>query len=238
MNEPLSGDEALRAGSEPDSPRHGFRGDQPAEASLPAALTIAVSREVGARGGSLGRRVARILGWDVYGQELLEYIARDATCRQDVLQGLSTEAAGWVEDRLQQLLREQELSQNPSILNLARVILALGSKGQVVLIGRGAGYILPRETTLHIRVVAPTAERVAYLAQWLRLTVEEAAAQVRLRDSGRQEFLSAHFHQRPSETCLYDLVLNSTSLGEDLCAELILQAARARQAAFASSSTE
>jgi cytidylate kinase len=86
--------------------------------------------------------------------------------------------------------------------------------------------------------VAPTAERVAYLAQWLRLTVEEAAAQVRLRDSRRQEFLSTHFHQRPSETCLYDLVLNSTSLGEDLCAELILQAARTRQAAFASSGTE
>src|SRR5438874_13525133 len=129
MNEPFSSDEARWVGAEPDSPRHGFRGDQPAEAPLPAALTIAVSREVGARGGSLGRRVARSLGWDVYGQELLEYIARDATCRQDLLQGLTAPATVWVEERLHQLLRGQELSQHPAILDLARVILALGVKG-------------------------------------------------------------------------------------------------------------
>jgi hypothetical protein len=234
MNEPFADDEAP-AGSESHTPRHGFRGEQPSLAPIPAGLTVAVSREAGARGGSLGRRVARVLGWDVYGEELLEYIARDASCRQDVLQGLSPEAGLWGEDRLQQLLRGQDLSQNPAIQNLARVILALGSKGQVVLIGRGAGYILPRDTTLHVRIVAPTADRIAYMAQWLRLTIEEAAEQVRLRDSRRQEFLATHFHQRPADTCLYDLVLNSTSLGEELCADLILQAARAKQTAFASS---
>jgi cytidylate kinase len=235
MNDPFTNDDLPEAGAETPSPRHGFRGEPPQAAPIPAALAVAVSREAGARGGSLGRRVARVLGWDVYGQELLEYIARDATSRQDVLQRLSPEAAAWVEDRLQQLISSQELSQNPTILQLARVILALGAKGQVVLIGRGAGYILPRESTLHVRIVAPMPDRIAYLAQWLRLTVEEAAVQVRLRDTRRQEFLSTHFHQRSAESCLYDLVLNSTSLGEGLCADLILQAVRAKQAAVPSS---
>jgi hypothetical protein len=238
MNDPFANDDVPDAGAEAHSPRHGFRGEPQPEAPIPAGLTVAVSREAGARGGSLGRRVARVLGWDVYGQELLEYIARDPTSRQDVLQRLSPEAAVWVEDRLQQLVSSQELSQNPTILSLARVILALGAQGQVVLIGRGAGHILPRETSLHVRVVAPIADRIAYLAQWLRLTIEEAAEQVRVRDTRRQEFLSTHYHQRFADSGLYDLVLNSTSLGEGLCADLILQAARAKQAALTSSDPE
>jgi hypothetical protein len=223
---------------EPQSPRHGFRGEQRPIATIPGGLTIALSREAGARGGSLGRRVARRLGCEVYGQELLEYIARDPASRSEILQRLDAAAATWVEDRLQQLLRGQELSQNPSILNLARVILALGTTGRVVLIGRGAGYVLPRETTLHVRVVAPIADRVAYLAQWLRLTIDEAAEQVRVRDSRRQEFLSTHFHQRSSEPHQFDMVLNSTSLGEELCVNLILQAAKVKQEAFSSAAAD
>jgi hypothetical protein len=225
-------------GSAPESPRHGFRGEQRPPATIPSGLTIAVSREAGARGGSLGRRVARQLGWEVYGQDLLEYIARDATSRSELVQRLTAESAAWVEDRLQHLLRGQELSQNPGILNLARVILALATTGGVVIVGRGAGYVLPRETTLHVRVVAPVADRIAYLAQWLRLTVDEAAEQVRLRDSRRQEFLSTHFHQRSAEPHQFDLVLNSTSLGEELCADLILQAAKVKQEALASAALD
>jgi hypothetical protein len=230
MTEACAGEDA--PGPEPQSPRHGFRGEPPLPATIPAGLTIALSREAGARGGSLGRRVARRLGCEVYGQELLEFIARDGASRSEILQRLDANSATWVEDRLQQLLRGQELSQNPAILNLARVILALGASGHVVLIGRGAGYVLPRETTLHVRVVAPIADRIAYLAQWLRLSDNEAAEQVRLRDSRRQEFISTHFHQRSSEAHQFDMVLNSTSLGEELCANLILQAAKVKQEAL------
>ena len=73
------------------------------------------------------------------------------------------------------LERETNLSSSPALLNLARVVLALGAQGQVVMIGRGAGLILTRPTTLHVRVVAPLPDWVAYMGQWLRLTVEEAA---------------------------------------------------------------
>jgi cytidylate kinase len=149
-----------------------------------------------------------------------------------LMQRLSADSAAWVEDRLQRLLRGQELSQNPAITNLARVVLALGATGRAILIGRGAGYVLPRETTMHVRVVAPLADRVAYLAQWLRLTVDEAAEQARLRESRRHEFLSTHFHRSSVESHQFDMILNSTSLGEELCADLIIQAVKARQWTF------
>ena len=83
------------------------------------------------------------------------------------------------------------------------------------MIGRGAGFILPRQTTLNVRLVAPLAERVAYMSQWLRLTEEEAAEKVRQRDAGRAQFLGTHFSSEPDDVHHYDLVLNSGLLGEE-----------------------
>jgi cytidylate kinase len=218
----------------PESPHHGYRGE-PApslgSAGTPAALTIAISREAGARGSTIGSLAAQKLGWQVYNQELLEYIAQEGAFRQNVVDTLSPEGARWAEDRLQKMLREQNLSQHPSIMHLARIILALGSQGQVVIIGRGAGCILPPDSTLNVRIVAPLNDRIAYMSQWLRLTEKQAAEEVRLRDSRRAEFIPTHFHRQPGDIYQYDLLLNSSLLGEDSTAELIAAAARAKDAA-------
>ncbi len=125
-----------------------------------------------------------------------------------------------------------KLDKHPSIVELARVILALGAQGEVVLIGRGAGCILPVESTLHVRIMAPLADRVAYMAQWLRLTQEEAAEQVALRDRRRAEFIGGCFRREPGDIYQYDLLLNSGLLGEERCADLIAHAAGAKLAAM------
>jgi cytidylate kinase len=212
------------------TPRHGFRGNlkpQPIP-SVPAAVSIAVSREAGARGGTIGRRVGRKLGWQVYDQEMLEYMAQEGTVRQDLLDTQGAAARGWVEEQLQQLQRQGKVVESPSLLDLARVVLALGGQGRVVFIGRGAGCVLPPASTLKVRILAPLEDRIAYMSQWLRLTRDEAAERVRLRDRRRLDYVQTHFHSDPNDVYQYDLVLNSSLLGEELCAELIVQAAEAK----------
>ena len=206
-------------------PRHGYRGDRAgAAAEAPLGLSITVSREAGARGGSIARRVGEKLGWQVYDQELLEYMAQNPVVRQGAMEGLSPACAGWVRRRLGQL----DLAGNTSVLQVAEVALALAAGGQIVLIGRAGGCILPAETTLNVRVVAPLRERVAYMSQWLRLPEPEAAERVRQRDERRAEFLTKHFGRHPGDVHQYDVVLNSSLVGEDGCAELVARAAELR----------
>jgi hypothetical protein len=237
MTDPDQISERPRHASAPpflESPLHGFQGDRgpaPAAPTVPASLTVAVSREAGARGGTIGRRVGKKLGWQVYNQELLEYTAQEGASRH-IMAHLPPAAALWAEERLQTLWRGQNLSQHPSIADIARIVLALGAQGEVVMIGRGAGCILPAASTLHVRVVAPFADRVAYMSQWLRLTEVEADEQVRQRDQRRGQFIETHFHRRPGDVYQYDLILNSSLLGEEICAELIAQAARCKLAAL------
>src|SRR6185312_3325877 len=92
-----------------ESPRHGFQGDRgapPPVRSGPSSLTIALSREAGARGGTIARRVGRKLGWQVYDQELLEYMAQESIVSQGVLDAPAATPTDWVEARVQQLIRE------------------------------------------------------------------------------------------------------------------------------------
>jgi Cytidylate kinase-like family len=216
-----------------ESPRHGFRGEQGltrTRPAIPVGLSIAISREAGARGGTIGRRVGRKLAWEVYDQELLEYVVQDGTVQRGLVDNLSEPAAAWVEERLRDLTREYDGGLPPAVLDMARLSLALGSQGHVVLIGRGAGFLLPRPTTLHVRLVAPLEDRIAYMAQWLRLTQEEARQRVRVRDARRNEFLTTFLHRQPGEIYGYDLILNTSSFGEEHCTELIVQAARLKEA--------
>ncbi len=216
-------------------PLHGNQGDRGPAAprpAFPAALTIAISREAGARGTTIARRVGAKLGWQVFSQELLEYISQEGNFRQDIVDHLPAAAPPWVESRLERLQHDQLLSRHPPVLELARMILSLGAQGEVILLGRGAGYILPPASTLHVRLVAPLADRIAYFSQWQRLTEAEATEQVRQRDQQRAEFLTTYFHRKPGDVHQYDLVLNTSFLGEDLSTDLIAQAGRAKQAAM------
>ena len=135
MQPPFQEPEDARAAPDDrrEAPRHGDQGDRgpaPPPSGLPAGLCVALSREAGARGGAIGRRVGHKLGWQVFDQELLEYMAQDAVVRQGVLDNLAPAVAEWVEGRLQLLLREQNLSQHPALQNLARVVLALGRRAR------------------------------------------------------------------------------------------------------------
>jgi cytidylate kinase len=216
-----------------ESPLHGYRGvveDEPLS-RVPDGLTIAISREAGARGLTIAQRAGEKLGWEVYSQEMLEYGAQNPALRQDLYSKLLPDAAEWIETRMQQLLAQPNMSHDASIVDLARLVLSLGAQGNVILLGRGAGFLLPSRSTLHVRLIAPIADRVAYMSQWLRLTEEEAAEQVRKRDHRRTDFLSTHFHRKPNDVHVYDMILNTSMFGEDRSADLIAAAAKAKMSA-------
>lgn len=214
------------------SPLHGNRGDRPLRPAAPAGITIAISREAGARGGSIARRIGRRLGWQVYNQELLQFLCANEAAREPVLADLPANATNWIDGQLERLRHDHGVDPEAEGLQMPRLILSLAARGQVILVGRGAGYYLPRASSLHVRVVAPLADRIAHMADWSRLTREAAADLVRQRDEQRAEFLLKHFGRRSTDTYDFDLVLNSGLLLEEACADVILSALNGKQDAF------
>src|SRR5262249_13955119 len=123
--QPPPPDPGLSGEDLPESPRHGFhggRGAPPAPRTRTTAPTIALSRGAGARGGTIARRVGRKLSWQVYDQELLEYMAQEATFSPGVLEAGPSGTNDWTEQRLAELVRDSTMSNDVSVLNLARVV--------------------------------------------------------------------------------------------------------------------
>jgi cytidylate kinase len=132
------------------------------------------------------------------------------------------------------VIGRQKLNADDNARAVIQLIYTLAARGEAVLVGRGAGFVLPRETTVHVRVVAPFPERSAYLAQWLRLTEAEAAKEALQRDARRAEFISKLSDLPIHTPTTYDLMLNGSRLSTDMIARTIAELVRAKSDALGS----
>ena len=214
-----------------DAPRHGDRGlATPAPLpERPQAVTVAVSREAGARGAGVATAVAARLGWPVYPQDALDSLAHDADARAELLRAMPAAAVGWADLETAKLLFRRKLPPDDPAAAVARLIFALAAKGECVLVGRGAGFLLPRSTTVFVRLIAPFDDRAAYLSQRLRLTADEAAEEALRRDTRRAEFVAKLTDRAVHDPASYDALLNTTRLSDALLAEVVAALVRAKQ---------
>lgn len=218
-------------------PLHGFRGDESvgpfARSEMrarPKGLTVTLSREAGARGSTIAKKVGEFLGWQVFDQEMLDYLVQDDAGREQLLADVPDTARAWADSHLTALqVGGQIVGDDPQTIEMFRLILAVAARGEAVIVGRGAGFILPPESTVHVRVVSPFEARASYFAQWLRMSREEAAAEVRARDEHRAKFLSRALRRDPNDPTAYDAIVNATRLGIEATAQFIGWAVRTKQ---------
>jgi cytidylate kinase len=211
-------------------PLHGFRGDE-ADHPLtrPRELTVAISRQAGARGTTIARKVAEILDWQVFDPDTLDYLAQNDDARSQLLADIPADAQRWADAQLALLQRDRGLNVGAEALRLVRLVLTVGARGSAVIVGRAAGFLLPRETTVHVRIIAPLDARVAYMAQELRLTRPEAVEEVRARDERRAAFLDRALALDVSDLTAFDVVVNSDRLGVEGAAQFVGWAVRTKQ---------
>ena len=212
--------------SGPEGPRHGDRGS----GSFPAICrnfgVVAVSREPGSRGGRLGHAMARKLGYTLFDREALEFLAGQPDRMSQVVDCLPLTGQIWVEERLRLLTRQ--IKHFDEVRSTARLVNALAAQGGVVIVGRGAGFLLPSECLLHLRVVGERGDRQRYLAQWLRLPAEQAEVALAEADRRRQDFLHRHFGPAFASPISYDAIVNTSRLGEEGALLVAQQAMLAR----------
>jgi cytidylate kinase len=188
---------------------------------------ICISREAGAGGGAVARMVGQRLGWKVYDHELLEAIAHRMELPVDDVRTFDELSPSVVQDWLLPLREEHYAPQEAYLDHLAKLIEAIGRAGESVLVGRGAGFMLPRETTLSIRVIAPLHNRSLRLAERMGVSVRTARRAARDLDRRRAQFDRTMHRMVSADPHNYDLVLDSHSLGLDLSVEVIVRAVEA-----------
>ncbi len=187
---------------------------------------LLVSRECGSGGGRLARLAGQRLGWQVFDREILDQIAQLAQVRVQLLASVDERTRAIWGDGWRPELAPEDVGWEPYLRYLRQVVMTLGHQGDVVILGRGAAFLLPSRCALRVRVVAPVASRVQRVAEGARLSPEEAQRYVLKFDADRADFIRKSFQREAGSPQNYDLVINTGEIGLEAALELVLAALR------------
>jgi cytidylate kinase len=108
------------------------------------------------------------------------------------------------------------------------VMKELAAKGNVVIVGVGAQYILPkRQDIIKVLLVAEQEHRVTFIMEHFGLDREKAQQVVQREERKRANYLKAFGPGNPDDPSIYNLVINtghvSLKVAEDLIVCLVEQ---------------
>lgn len=201
---------------------------QAAEAERAVHPVICISREMGSGAREIARLLCRRLNYELFGREIINQIARDLKVQERLIRSLDEEDRDALGLLVDSFLSGHEIEISDFVNSLTRVVQTLALKGGVVMLGRGANYILRDQSALNVRIIAPFPERVDRVERYLNISTERARKLVEHSDIVRCRFMKRFFHVGLNDASQYDLVINTSRLPAVAATELILSALRVR----------
>ena len=191
---------------------------------------ITISREYGAGGHSIGKRVAAELGIEFYDRDIIRDTVKES--------GLD---AGIIEHEEEEISRTDAIwrmitpaaytDRRETIHGIERkVILLLANKGPCVILGRCADAILEEcnVDSLDVFIYADEIHRALRVGELLGTNnPNEIQKAMRKTDNARRNYYQQFTGKRWGDTRNYNLSLDSGLLGYDACVKLICDAYRA-----------
>lgn len=183
--------------------------------------TVWLNREAGSGADIIARQVAERLRWAVYNEEVVEVISRRMQVAPDLVKSLDELAPGMIQDWLLPLREQHYAPQETYLEHLEHLIQEVGRVGDAVIVGRGAGFLLPADRTLRVRIVAPLSNRASRLSDRMGVSVRTARRAARDLDRRRRQFDWALYRKESDDPHNYHMTLDSTALGIPICVDLI-----------------
>ncbi len=177
---------------------------------------ITITREYGAGGGEVAKRLTEALGWKVLDRELLHQAAQIEHVPDSELDRLDENAVSMA-DRFSLHPPHQKY-----LHGLTEATRQAAQRGNVVLVGRGARHLLGEmPDVLHLRLVAPREWRIERMAKLEGWSLEQAHARCLEVDRTRELFTRYFFGDAAAQPAQYDLVVNTARVSLDEVARVV-----------------
>lgn len=194
-------------------------------------IIINIGRQFGSGGRLVAQEIGKRLGIKVYDNELISKAAEVSGFSKDLFRKtdekrsifsfstfFSTQSFG----QPQNYLNDNELFKIQS-----RVIMDIAENESAVIIGRCADYILrDMDCTVDIFISAPEKTRIKRVSERLGITAEKAADLIVSTDRKRSTYYNYFTFGNWGVASNYDLCIDSSLLGIEGTAEMIIEFAR------------
>lgn len=203
-------------------------GAAPAEPGSVKHPPICISRELGSGARLICEYLCQRLGYGIFGSGIIDEIAKDLKVQRQLVDNMDEHGRNELEMILMTYLRGREIEVQEYLRSLVRVVKTLGRGGGVVMLGRGATFILREKAAINVLVVAPLELRVKRLMEYEKMSEKEARAMAVAYDRQREHFVHKFFGENIHNMSNFDLVINTERIAPDKAGEVVIQALQTR----------
>lgn len=200
------------------------------DSNAPAAGTaprpvIVIGRQYGSGGHDIGKAVAEKLGYDFYDNEIIQMAAGSTGYDPQFIKDREENMTNsFLYDLMSQMYVYSETQESPHdeiFESEAGVIRNLAEKGNCVIVGRCADYVLEdRPDTLKVYLHASEDFRTKRIMKTENLSKEDALQKIRRMDRRRSDNYRYYAHRIWGRAQNYDLTVN-TEIGTDAVQNMI-----------------
>ena len=182
---------------------------------------ITISSEAGAGGGWVSRILASDLDMILVGSEFIHKVAESAHMSDKVIKSLDEKNNSVMDSLISSLSETRYIWPSEYIRHLTIVVKTVAQYGNAILLGRGANFILPREETFRVRVIAPKDVRIRNIMRDRRVSKEEAAEYAVRYDSDQRAFNKKYFNEDINNPANFNIVISTEFISIDGAADSI-----------------
>lgn len=191
---------------------------------------INIGRSFGSGGGYVGQAIGQKLGIPFYDNALISKVAEESGYSKSLFAGeekrsLFSVSSFFASSRFSYM--DSGYVNDDVMFNIqSEVIRGIADKGDAVIIGRCADYILRERKCLNVFVCAPEEYRIQRLMKEENLTEDEAEKLMRKKDRTRETYYNYYTFGAWGQAANYHLCIDSSVLGIDGTAEYIIDFGR------------
>ena len=191
---------------------------------------ITISRDYGAGGHTIAKRVAHKLGIEIYDRDIIRSAVKDSGLDTSVIEREEEEISR-TDSFLRMITPAAYVDRREAIHEIeCKAILTLASKGPCVIIGRCADAILDKANidSLNVFIYADDIHRAACVSELIgSKNPSDIQKAMKKTDAARRSYYQQFAGRHWGDYHNYNLMLDSGLLGYDTCVKLICEAARA-----------
>ena len=201
---------------------------------------VAIGRQYGSGGREIGELLSRLMGVPFFDRELIALAAErsgvsrdvyahiDETATNSLLYALSTGAYTFSSHFTS--VSDLPLNDKLYIMQTNLIQDLVKQHGSCVIVGRCADYILKDDPRcLSVCIHAPLKDRVERISEKEGLSASQAESRIIKTDKKRANYYNFYTNREWGDVNHYDLCVNSSVLGRDKTAELILDFIKQRE---------
>ena len=203
----------------------------------PSAITI--SRQSGARGRSIGKKLKDRLRadspkdtvpWTFFDETLVEKVLKDHDLPTSLAKFMPEDTVSEYSSMVNEIL-----GRHPSLWTLfedtTQTMIRLCRIGHCILVGRGGNKVAEGLSNVtRVRFVGSHDRRMQQMVTVHGKSVDEAKHYIKDEDHARHRYMKHHFNSDIDDPTQYDLVINTDHYSDEAVVEMILAAVESKKA--------